>query len=57
MANEYFEIGMINAKTRLDKVKLFNLRIALFNSQGEYDKAIESGMAGLTFMILKFHPN
>lgn len=52
-ANEYFEIGMTNAKTRLDKVKLFNLRIALFNSQGEYDKAIESGMAGLTLYDFK----
>lgn len=52
-AIKYFEIGMDNANSRLDKAKLYNLRIALFNTQGDYQKAIESGLDGLRLYDFK----
>lgn len=47
-ADKYFSLGLEKSKTRLDKVKIYNLRVVLYTGQGEFHKAVKEGLEGLS---------
>jgi len=52
-----FEIGLANAKSRLDKAGIYNLKVVLYTGQGKYNQAIETGLLGLELYEFKTPEN
>jgi predicted ATPase/C4-dicarboxylate-specific signal transduction histidine kinase len=46
-AERYFKIGLAHAKTGLEKARIHLKQLDLYGSQGDYQRAIEEGLAGL----------